>query len=125
MRSQDAIFGMGNDAPCFSFIHELMWVRLRQTYPDLKLGKYWHLADSFHVYERHFDLVQGILENPTISKDMHLGCPPMSKSDDISLLRQVAQAPVKDLWPRIDAGIVEPGPFTRWLLKRDNPETLL
>ena len=35
MRSQDAVFGMGNDAPCFSFIHELVCQSLKWKYPDL------------------------------------------------------------------------------------------
>lgn len=62
MRSQDAIFGMGNDAPCFSFIHELMYICLRDLkYGNLKLGNYNHVADSFHIYERHFNMLDEIL----------------------------------------------------------------
>jgi thymidylate synthase len=54
MRSQDAIYGMGNDAPAFSFIHELMLYSLKNAAParfsGLQLGDYVHSADSFHVY---------------------------------------------------------------------------
>lgn len=61
MRSQDAVFGMGNDAPAFSLIQELVYVSLRDlAYPDLKLGRYHHIADSFHYYERHFQMVKEI-----------------------------------------------------------------
>jgi hypothetical protein len=60
MRSQDAIFGMGNDAPCFSMIHEMVFVKLSAFYPELEYGNYTHFADSFHVYERHFDIVTDI-----------------------------------------------------------------
>jgi thymidylate synthase len=61
MRSQDAIFGMGNDAPAFSLVQELVFVTLRDlAYPDLKMGQYHHTADSFHVYERHFEMLQQI-----------------------------------------------------------------
>lgn len=61
MRSQDAVFGMGNDAPAFSVIQELVYVSLRDTaYPDLKMGSYHHTADSFHYYERHFEMVKQI-----------------------------------------------------------------
>lgn len=61
MRSQDAVFGMGNDAPAFSVIQELVFVLLRDGgYPDLKMGSYHHTADSFHYYERHFAMVKTI-----------------------------------------------------------------
>lgn len=62
MRSQDAIFGMGNDAPCFSFIHEMVFAALSDTYPMLELGTYKHTADSFHVYQRHFDMLDQIVD---------------------------------------------------------------
>lgn len=61
MRSQDAIFGMGNDAPAFSFIHEMMWQALKVKYEDLEYGDYFHVADSFHVYERHFEMMEKIV----------------------------------------------------------------
>jgi thymidylate synthase len=61
MRSQDAVFGMGNDAPAFSVIQEMVYVTLRDTaYPDLQMGSYHHTADSFHYYERHFEMVKQI-----------------------------------------------------------------
>jgi len=61
MRSQDVIFGMGNDAPCFSFIHEMMYNLLKNTYKNLEYGYYYHSADSFHVYERHFETMNNII----------------------------------------------------------------
>ena len=39
MRSQDAIFGMTNDAANFSFIHEMIYVTLRdKKYSNFKNG---------------------------------------------------------------------------------------
>lgn len=62
MRSQDAIFGMGNDAPAFSLFQEMVYVTLRDiAYPKLKMGQYHHIADSFHYYERHFQMVEEII----------------------------------------------------------------
>lgn len=62
MRSQDAIYGMSNDAPAFSFIHELLYVLLRDTiYPNLKYGLYTHSADSFHIYEQHFKMLDELV----------------------------------------------------------------
>jgi thymidylate synthase len=61
MRSQDAIFGMGNDAPFFSMVQEMVYVSLRDLgYPELKMGSYHHIADSFHVYKRHFNMLNEI-----------------------------------------------------------------
>lgn len=122
MRSQDAIFGMGNDAPCFSFVHELMYARLKKQFPMMKLGRYWHLADSFHVYERHFDMVQDILENPQMNKDYHVDCPPMDEGahqlDDL----QFTAHNLADF----KAGVFKPGTaFGKWLVQRDDPATLL
>lgn len=68
MRSQDAVFGMGNDAPAFSIIQEMVYVTLRDLgYPDLKLGNYHHTADSFHYYERHFEMVKEINAGSTFT----------------------------------------------------------
>ena len=58
MRSQDAVWGMSNDIPCFSFLHEMVYVVLRDTkYYDLRMGAYNHKVDSLHVYERHFEML--------------------------------------------------------------------
>jgi thymidylate synthase len=62
MRSQDAVYGMGNDAPAFSFIHEMVLEMLQFTkYPELELGTYHHTADSFHVYERHYAMLEELV----------------------------------------------------------------
>jgi|SRR5208282_3126695 len=60
MRSQDAIFGMTNDAPAFSFIHEMVFETLKENgqFEGLEMGDYHHTADSFHVYERHFEMLE-------------------------------------------------------------------
>ena len=60
MRSQDLFYGMANDAPAFSFIHELMLNTLKEFYPELKYGNYHHSVDSAHAYARHFELLEKI-----------------------------------------------------------------
>ena len=85
MRSQDAVFGMGNDAPCFSFIHEMLYVVLRdKKYPELKLGEYHHIADSFHVYERHFRAMEAIAGG---SAYVPIEVPLIANSDEVSFLQ--------------------------------------
>ncbi len=62
MRSQDAIWGMTNDIFCFSVLHEMIYVSLRDgKYNDLIMGPYTHKVDSFHVYEKHFTMLDEIL----------------------------------------------------------------
>jgi len=64
MRSQDAIWGFTNDTFCFSVLHEMVYVMLRDSgYDDLIMGSYTHKVDSFHVYERHFEMLDKLIEH--------------------------------------------------------------
>ena len=56
MRSQDAVFGLGNDLPFFNFVWEVMAV-----YLGVPQGIYHHYVESFHVYERHYEMVKTIV----------------------------------------------------------------
>jgi thymidylate synthase len=84
MRSQDSVYGMGNDAPAFSFIHEMVFVCLKEVYPELELGEYCHSSDSFHVYEKHYEMVKKIvdLDNYTLVE-----CPRISSKKEVDFLR--------------------------------------
>jgi len=83
MRSQDAIFGMGNDAPTFSFIHEMMYVTLKEWYKDLEYGNYYHSADSFHVYEKHYAMLDSISDR---DEYINIDCPKISCYDEVQFL---------------------------------------
>jgi len=61
MRSNDVIFGMTNDTFFFGLLHQFVWSDLVSFYPDLKLGNYIHVANSMHVYERHFNMLEDII----------------------------------------------------------------
>lgn len=63
MRSNDVFYGLTFDAPFFSFLHQSVYLILKDTYPDLELGSYYHFADNMHFYERHFDLAEDIISN--------------------------------------------------------------
>jgi thymidylate synthase len=85
MRSQDGIFGMGNDAPAFSIIQEMIYVMLRDTkYPELEMGTYTHTADSFHVYERHFEMLDKIVAGDAY---LPIACPKIKSADEVRHLR--------------------------------------
>lgn len=115
MRSQDAIYGMGNDAPAFSFIHEMMLNALRRSYPDLMCGTYFHCADSFHVYERHFQMLEKLSGLNVQTKDElkdwrpdlyeKIECPRISGPDEVDFLRKLV---FDDVPPQFK--------FVRWLV---------
>lgn len=94
MRSQDSVFGMSNDAPAFSFIQEMIYVTLRDTYPELVMGNYHHFVDSLHVYEKHFEMLKEIISNPTEYESIK--CPRLSSKDEVEYLRKTDFAIVKE-----------------------------
>jgi thymidylate synthase len=101
MRSQDAIYGMGNDAPTFSMIHEMMFNTLLKYYPDLQHGTYFHTADSFHVYEKHFSMLSSIVDG---NEYIQTECPRISGPDEVEFLRRLNFATIPEKFE-----------FTKWL----------
>ena len=61
MRSNDIIFGLCNDIFNFCLFQQLMLNELREIYPDLELGSYYHSTGSLHLYEMHYDMRDNIL----------------------------------------------------------------
>ena len=60
MRSNDIFYGLTFDAPFFAFLQQSVYLKLKETYPELELGMYYHFADNLHFYERHFELADQI-----------------------------------------------------------------
>lgn len=108
MRSQDAVFGMANDAPAFSFIQEMIMMEMRKTNYPVDLGYYHHTADSFHIYERHFEMLEQLITDPHAET---VDCPMMT-ADDPWMLRNMHDKNVVK-----PAGIVgeEWAQFSNWL----------
>jgi thymidylate synthase len=86
MRSCDAIWGFCNDLPAFSLVQEMVLKYLQRVYPGLEMGTYHHSADSFHVYERHFSLLDALAAR-TPDKFSVILCPQMSSADEVDFLR--------------------------------------
>jgi len=61
MRSNDVIYGFTNDAFCFGQLYTFMFKLLKAKMPDLQYGTYTHMANSMHVYERHYDMIQDLI----------------------------------------------------------------
>jgi thymidylate synthase len=64
MRSNDAIWGTPTDVAFFCSLQMQIHAHLKEIYPDLELGTYTHVANSYHVYDRHYDLAQRMLAAP-------------------------------------------------------------
>lgn len=123
MRSQDAIYGMGNDAPFFSFVQELLYVSLKSQpgFEDLKMGPYSHIADSFHAYERHFEMLDSICEDPQMTDNFHDSCPQMT-TETPKVLKEVKFHLERGL--SMDS-LVGKDPFVDWLLTRNDVKSMV
>lgn len=87
MRSNDIFYGLTFDAPFFAFLHQSVWHILKETYPDLRLGRYFHHADNLHFYERHFELADKIVAEEEDNEDFFILKKPFIeyKNGEISL----------------------------------------
>lgn len=84
MRSNDIRKGFQYDVPFFTILQRLMFLELKEFYPELTLGKYVHLANSFHLYESDFEYAQKIVNNTLIDKRIPtINNAKIIKSDDI------------------------------------------
>jgi len=110
MRSQDCYFGMGNDAPCFSIVHEMMFVTLKEEYPELEYGTYFHNADSFHIYERHFESLEKIVNKEDLYQ--YIDVPHISGKAEVDFLRKLDYSNIPEQYK-----------FTKWLTTYDRDTT--
>jgi len=68
MRSNDIFYGLTFDAPFFAFVHQHMYLWLKEeAYTNLELGTYTHFADNIHFYQHHFELANKIKFNGSAS----------------------------------------------------------
>lgn len=100
MRSNDAIFGTTNDTFCFWVIYKMMYALLQDTYPDLGYGQYRHFVNSLHVYERHYDMLDELVDEGILGW-YDIDVPDLSVNEAIQMLYHRPNVPV--------------GPFTEWL----------
>jgi thymidylate synthase len=62
MRSSDQIFGLGTDVPTFSTLFMMVHGMLQPYYQGLRIGDITITAMSSHIYERHFKMVNAVIE---------------------------------------------------------------
>lgn len=68
MRSQDAIFGMFSDVEWASYVYQRLFNDLKEHYPELGIGTINWNCGSFHLYEKHFEMLREIVE---ANKDLY------------------------------------------------------
>jgi thymidylate synthase len=63
MRSNDVILGLPTDIAFFAILQSQMLSHLKanEGYSNLEMGTYTHIANSSHIYERHFDIANQML----------------------------------------------------------------
>ncbi len=61
MRSSDLILGIAYDVPAFTIFQEMLAMEL-----NVRCGEYTHMSNSLHIYERHFKMVESILDDVRI-----------------------------------------------------------
>ena len=70
MRSNDVILGLPTDVAFFTMLQQQMLNHLSKKYdapyPLLELGKYTHIVNSMHLYERNFKVAEDMLANEFI-----------------------------------------------------------
>ena len=75
MRSNDIIYGTTYDIPWTSLVHQSMLLELEYEYPNLKLGRLIHTANSLHIYERMYKTADKMLQTIWSDYSMHLETP--------------------------------------------------
>lgn len=104
MRSNDQILGFTNDVFQFTMLQECMMHDLRARYPQLELGFYYHNAGSMHIYSRHFEMAQAILQNESDEECIMPNMDAWNEEIRLSLIS------LKQKWE--DAGMSEDFNFT-------------
>jgi len=74
MRSNDVILGLPTDIAFFAVLQSQMLAHLKlygdSKYQELELGTYTHIANSFHIYEKHFELANKMITKKFYSRDL-------------------------------------------------------
>lgn len=93
MRSSDVILGLAYDVPAFTIFQELLALQLSSELGrSIGLGTYTHLSASLHVYERHFKMVEKILnEDWKQNYEKLLEMPPMPSMPQLDKMMMIEQ----------------------------------
>lgn len=85
MRSNDLVLGFTYDASGFTLFQEKMLLELQVYYPNLKMGKYIHVAGSMHVYKKYYDMIRNVIADKDNNLDVYM--PKISDLKEIKKLQ--------------------------------------
>jgi thymidylate synthase len=110
MRSNDAVYGLTNDAFCFAMLYRMVFAELKRRHIYVGVGRYKHFANSLHIYEKHYDMVmQMIKAGDEDFTDIDM---PWPSEDDMQILTSNIRTRVGlDFMPMVP----EHFPFISWL----------
>ena len=72
MRSNDLFMGFCYDVIIFTLWQEKMLVELKEFFPELKNGHYYHNANSMHIYSNNYRKIKKILNDKDNNFDSEL-----------------------------------------------------
>lgn len=85
MRSNDLVLGFTYDVATFTLYQEKMLIELKKYYPNLKIGKYFHLAGSLHIYKKHYEMIKEVLQDK--DNNFKISMPHMDNLKEIKTLQ--------------------------------------
>lgn len=82
MRSSDVILGIAYDVPAFTLFQEILANEL-----GVDLGTYTHVSNSLHIYEKHFEMAEKMLECENMEQSLAWGrnTPPLVEGTGFGL----------------------------------------
>lgn len=72
MRSNDLFMGFCYDVIIFTLWQEKMLVELKEFFPELQIGHYYHNANSMHIYSNNYKKIKKILDDKNNNFDSEL-----------------------------------------------------
>lgn len=78
MRSNDFGWGLQYDLPVFTIFQEILANTLQ-----VEVGEYWHTANSLHIYDYHFDLLEKIEALDPVEFEVHYELEHMNALSDV------------------------------------------
>lgn len=88
MRSNDFGWGLQYDLPVFTIFQEILANTLQ-----VEVGEYWHTANSLHIYDYHFDLLEKIEALDPVEFEVYYELEHMSAlSDVVSAIHKLKHA---------------------------------
>lgn len=85
MRSNDLVLGFTYDAASFTLFQEKMLIELKKYYPGLKMGNYFHVVTSMHVYKSRYQMLENILDDQ--NNNVKINIPHMDNLKEIKKLQ--------------------------------------